>query len=237
MASDHGDQLPLVLIPGMMCDARLFAPQIAALSQTRRVITLLPTDHDSMADLARDLLAKAPSRFALCGLSMGGIVAMEMLRQAPNRVARLALLDTNSRAEMPATQDKRAPQMAAVRQGHLARIMREEMIPNYAHPDHPTPELDALALDMARDLGSEVFLRQSRALRDRPDQTETLERFTGPALILMGQGDRLCPQDRHAQMARAIPHARYVILPDTGHLSTLQAPQQVTSALKIWLRS
>lgn len=226
---------PLLLIPGMMCDGRLFGPQIAAFSGTRAV-QVAPLDaHDTVQALAADILAGAPERFALAGLSMGGIVAMEVLRQAPDRVERLALLDTNPRAELDEVKEKRIPQMDTVRAGGLARVMTEQMIPNYAHEGTRTPEMDALALQMALDLGPEVFLRQSRALRDRPAQIETLAAYKGPALVMVGESDKLCPLDRHEQMHGLLVNSTLEVIEKAGHLTTLEQPEATNAALARWL--
>lgn len=228
-------RLPLVLIPGMMCDARLYGPQIAAFSGIRALHLAPICDTDSVGAMAAAILADAPRRFALAGLSMGGIVAMEVLRQAPERVERLALLDTNPRAETDAVKDKRAPQMAAVRAGRLADVMRREMIPNYAHDRASAAELETLALDMAVALGPDVFLRQSQALMDRPCQIETLRAYAGKALVLMGESDRLCPLDRHTQMAGLLRNSVLEIISGAGHLPTLEQPEATNAALGRWL--
>ena len=184
---------PLVLLPGMMCDARMFAPQIAALGRDREITVGDITGHDTMHGLATSVLATAPKRFALAGLSMGGIVAMEVVRLAPQRVTRLALLDTNPLAETPVMRDRRTPQIENVKAGRLRAVMRDEMKPNYlADGDGKQAILD-LCMEMAEDLGAEVFIRQSLALRDRPDQQDTLRAVTVPTLILCGREDRACP--------------------------------------------
>ena len=226
---------PLVLIPGMMCDGRLYGPQIAAFSGVRAVQIAPIAAHDTVEALAADILAGAPPRFALAGLSMGGIVAMEVLRQAPERVDRIALLDTNPRAELDAVKQRRAPQMQAVRDGDLACVMREEMIPNYTHVGADRPDLDRLALDMAIGLGAEVFLRQSRALMSRPAQLDTLAAYVGPALVLVGESDRLCPLDRHTQMAELLHNATLEVIAKAGHLTTLEQPDATNAALARWL--
>ncbi|MCB1375462.1 MAG: alpha/beta hydrolase, partial [Rhodobacteraceae bacterium] len=199
---------PLVLVPGMMCDARLFAPQIAALSGRRPLHLAAISDHDSVEALAAAILAAAPLRFALAGLSMGGIVAMEMLRQAPDRVAGLALMDTNPLAETDAAKARRGPQMDKARAGRLDAVMRDEMKPNYLTDGPRRAEILALCMEMALDLGPEVFCRQSRALRDRSDQTGTLAACHGPALILCGRDDALCPVARHELMHGLMPGSR-----------------------------
>ena len=226
---------PLVLLPGMMCDARLFAPQVAALSP-RRALHLAPIGgHDTMSALAAEVLAHAPACFALAGLSMGGIVAMEVLRQAPHRVERLALLDTNPRAEDPEVQARREPQIERARAGGLASVMREEMKPNYLAAGPERSDILDLCMAMALELGPEVFERQSRALAARADQQATLRAFRGPALVLMGEDDRLCPRDRHELMHALIPGSRLVVVAAAGHLPTLEQPDRTNAELIRWL--
>ena len=226
---------PLILIPGMMCDGRLFAPQIAAFSGRRHVIVSAIGGQDSIAALAADILAHAPPRFALAGLSMGGIVAMEVLRQAPDRIERIALLDTNPLAEKDAVKARRGPQMETVRNGHLDRVMRDDMTPNYLARGSQRRDLLDLCMQMALDLGPEVFLRQSRALMDRPDQSETLRQAELPALVLCGREDVPCPVERHELMAGLIPGARLEIIEDAGHLPVLEQPEATNAALDRWL--
>ncbi len=225
--------LPLVLLPGMMCDARLFAPQIAALSAGRSILCADLSNGDSMGALAAGVLAEAPPHFALAGLSMGGILAMEILRQAPDRVSRLALLDTNPLAEAPEVRDGRATQIARAERGELSAMMADTFIPRYlAAPD---PNIEAICLAMAADLGPDVFVHQSCALRDRPDQCETLRGYTGRALILCGAEDQLCPVTRHTLLHSLMPHAAYRVVDGAGHLPTLESPMTVTEALCQWL--
>lgn len=226
--------IPLVLIPGMMCDARMWGGLPAAL-HPRAVAHAQPTGADSMADLAAAILREAPPRFALAGLSMGGIVAMEVLRQAPHRIERLALLDTNPLAETPEVQARRIPQVARVLAGGLAQVMRDEMKPLYLADTPHRPEILDLCMDMALDLGPDVFVAQSRALASRSDQTSTLAAFKGPALVLMGEHDIPCPRDRHDLMHALMPQSRLVIIPNAGHLPTLETPLETTAALRRWL--
>jgi pimeloyl-ACP methyl ester carboxylesterase len=225
---------PLVLIPGMMCDARLYGPQIPALSARRPVLLAPCTEHDTIAALAAAILAVAPPRFALAGLSLGGIVAMEILRQAGERVERLALLDTNPRAELPDVRERRTPQVARVAGGALEAVMREDVMPSYLAKDSPEDILD-LCLEMALALGPQVFANQSRALASRPDQETTLAAYRGPALVLMGAEDRLCPLDRHELMHRLMPQSRLVVVQGAGHLPTLEKPERTTAELIRWL--
>lgn len=224
---------PLVLIPGMMCDARMWGGIDQGLGVP--VIHHIPTKADNMAALATLFLADAPPSFALAGLSMGGILAMEILRQAPGRVTRLALLDTNPRAEAPEAQSRRAPQIARALAGDLEGVMRQDMKPNYLVPGPNTAAILDLCMDMALTLGPQVFARQSRALRDRPDQQATLGAFKGPALVLMGAEDRLCPLDRHQLMHDLMPHSRLEIIPGAAHLPPLEQPDATLRALRDWL--
>lgn len=227
--------IPLVFLPGMMCDARLFGPQIAALGKDREVYVAPISNHNTVAALAAEVLKNAPPSFALAGLSMGGIVAMEVIAQAQGRVERLALMDTNPRAETPAVAAMRGPQMEAVKAGNLQDIMRNQMMPKYLKDSAQNPELLELCWDMAKDLGAEVFLRQSEALRDRPDQQETLRGYTGKALVLCGKHDVLCPLERHELMHTLLPNSRLEIIENAGHLPTLEQPQLTTAALTRWL--
>lgn len=226
---------PLLLLPGMMCDDRLFGPQAAAFGDEREVFHGDITGASDMSTLAGQVLDEAPDRFALAGLSMGGIVAMEVVRQAPERVTRLALLDTNPRAELPEVKARRAPQIEAVRAGGLARVMREELKPNYLTEGPRYDEILDLCMAMALDLGPQVFERQSIALRDRPDQQDTLRSVRVPTLILCGREDALCPVERHELMHDLIAGSRLVVVDEAGHMPTLEQPEAVTAAMARWL--
>ncbi len=227
--------IPLVFLPGMMCDARLFAPQIDALSAVHPVMVAPITGHRTMRELAQAVLECAPPRFALAGLSMGGIVAMEIVNQAPERVARLALLDTNPLAEREEIKARRADQMNAVRGGELARIMRDEMKPNYlAQTDRRGAILD-LCMEMALTLGDQVFINQSLALRDREDRRQTLRSYAGPCLVLCGRHDVLCPVERHELMHELLEDSELRIIEAAGHLTTLEQPDETTAQIREWL--
>ncbi|MFO1210376.1 MAG: alpha/beta hydrolase [Amaricoccus sp.] len=224
--------IPLVLLPGMMCDARLFAPQIAALSAGRTLVVPSLTGADTMAGLAEAVLAAAPPRFALLGLSMGGILAMEIVARAPGRVERLALLDTNPFAEAPEATAARAPGMARVAAGELAAVL-DEIVPRYFPA--PRPDLAALCRAMGLALGPAAFLSQSRALIGRADRQRALAGFSGPALVLTGEVDIVCPMDRHERMHALMPASRLAVIPGAGHLPTLEAPDPTTDEITRWL--
>ncbi|WP_298429897.1 alpha/beta hydrolase [uncultured Jannaschia sp.] len=225
---------PLILLPGMMCDERLFAPQRDAI--TDRTVTVAAIDGaDRVADLARAVLAEAPPRFALGGLSMGGIVAMEMAAQAPERIAGLCLMDTNSEAEAAAIANRRVPQMARVAAGELRAVMRDEMKPNYLAEGPRRAAMLDLCMAMAEALGPEAFLRQSWALMTRADRQDALRAMAVPSLVLCGAEDTLCPVHRHERMAGLLPDAVLEIVPGAGHLPTLERPEAVNTALAAWL--
>ena len=226
---------PLVLLPGMMCDERLFAPQISELSIQREVHFAQISGHETITELATDVLNNAPPVFALAGLSMGGIVAMEVLSQAADRVERLALLDTNPLAELSDVAKRRGPQIDAVKNGQLKEIIRDEMKPNYLFDGVKKTETLKLCMDMALDIGADAFIRQSIALRDRVDQKNTLRKYKRPALVLCGRHDVLCPLERHELMHTLLENSKLEIIEDAGHLPTLEQPKITTTALASWL--
>ncbi|MEP1768604.1 MAG: alpha/beta fold hydrolase [Sulfitobacter sp.] len=226
---------PLVLLPEMMCDARLFGPQIAELSCDTAVMVAPITMGDRVEETASALLDILPKRFALAGLSMGGIVAMEILRRAPDRVTRIALMDTNPLAETPVSAANREPQIVKVRSGRLAEVMRDEVQPTHLAPSPYRGEVLELVMDMAQTLGPDVFIRQSRVLQRRKDQQATLRKCRVPALVLCGAYDALCPPKRHEFMAELIPYARLTVLDGSGHFPTLEQPAETTAALREWM--
>lgn len=226
---------PLLFLPGMMCDARLFAPQIAEFSGDRAVHVAPIGGFETIEEIADAVIFHAPPRFALAGLSMGGIVALEIFRRVPKRVTRLALLDTNPNSETPARAAEREPQIVKVKAGKLEEIMRDEMKPAYLAPGPARLEVLKTVMDMSMALGPAVFERQSRALQRRPDQQKTLKLVNVPTLILCGRHDSLCPVMRHQFMADMIRGATLEIIEDAGHLPTLETPAKVNAALRRWL--
>ncbi|MGB3408413.1 MAG: alpha/beta fold hydrolase [Jannaschia sp.] len=225
---------PLVLLPGMMCDARLFAPQLVSLPGHAVMIAPI-TGADTCAALAAEVLRVAPARFALAGLSMGGIVAMEVMAQAPERVAGLCLMDTNPKAEHPAVAAGREPQIERVLSGGLRAVMRDEMLPAYLAEGPDRGPILETCMAMAETLGPEVFVRQSRALQTRADRREVLRGVRVPTLVLCGAEDRLCPVHRHEGMHDLVPGSELRVIAGAGHLPTLERPEAVTAALHAWL--
>jgi pimeloyl-ACP methyl ester carboxylesterase len=226
---------PLVLLPGMMCDARLFGPQIAELSCDTAVMVAPVTLGERIEEIASGLLDILPKRFALAGLGLGGVVLMEILRRAPDRVSRIALIDTHPLAETPVVAANREPQIVKARSGRMMEVMREEVRPSALAPGPYRAEVLALVMEMAQTLGPEVYIRQSRAMQRRKDQQATLRRCKVPALVMCGAYDTISPVKRHEFMAELIPCARLVILDNAGHLPTLEQPDQTTDALRSWM--
>ena len=227
---------PLVLLPGMMCDGRLFLPQIASMPFDRAVMVMPMIGANTMSSLAESILANAPPRFALAGLSMGGIVAMEIIRQAPKRITKLALLDTNPLPDPPEKAQMRMTQVQKALDGRLHEVMRDELKPNYLTNGPNRDRILDLCMKMAEDLGPKVFADQSHAVQHRPDQRETLKNVRVPTLVLCGEDDRLCPPARHQLMHDLIPGSRLGIIPGAGHLPTLEQPEITNRNFERWLK-
>ncbi|HTH16456.1 MAG TPA: alpha/beta fold hydrolase [Magnetospirillum sp.] len=226
----------LVLLPGLLNDHRLWAAQAQALAPLAEIMVADLTQDDSMAGMAARVLAAAPPRFALAGLSMGGYVAMEILRRAPERVTRLALLDTTARPDAPDQTQRRKDAVAIAQAGGFEKIM-PTMLPNLVHPDHLALErVGGVAKDMARAVGPAAFARQQNAIMHRPDSRPGLPRITCPTLVLVGADDEVTPLDRAEEMAELIPGARLEIVAESGHLTPLEQPQAVSEALARWLK-
>jgi pimeloyl-ACP methyl ester carboxylesterase len=230
------NSLPIVLVPGLNCSARLYADQIPALWQFGPVTVADHRRDGSMAAIAGRVLAAAPPRFALAGLSMGGYIAFEILRQAPDRVAKLALLDTGAGAEVPERTAQRKPLMQLAQQGRFADIT-DDQFPLLAYRKrHGDAALKATVRAMNEETGPEAYCRQQQAIISRPDSRPGLAAIGCPTLVLVGDDDQLTPPVLAREMAAGIPGARLVVVPECGHLSTLERPQAVTAALVDWMR-
>lgn len=230
------DPLPTVLIPGLTCSARLYADQIPALWRFGPVTVADHTRDDSMTAIARRILAAAPPRFALAGLSMGGYIAFEIMRQAPQRVAKLALLDTGARAETPEQTERRKVVIALAKSGRYAEVA-DIAFPIYVHRNrHNDTALKQTVRVMAAETGVEAFLRQQQAIMGRPDSRRGLGAIQCPTLVLVGDGDEATPPELAREITGAIRGARLVEIADCGHLSTLEQPDQVTAALIDWMK-
>ena len=225
----------LVLVPGLANTSGLFAAQIEALSPEREVIVADHGQDDSLAAIASRLLSKAPQHFAIAGLSMGGYVALEVLRQAPERVRRLALLDTSARPDTPEARQDRERLITLAEVGRFEDIL-SKLWPRLVHPDRQADrELKAEVLSMMRETGAEAYIRQQRAIMARPDSRGLLPGIEIPTLVLVGEGDAITPPDIAREMAEMIEWASLVVIPGAGHLSAMEKPDLVTQAMRLWL--
>lgn len=228
--------LPLVLVPGLGCTGRLFAPQIEEMALLGSIRILDHRQDDSMSAIARRFLATAPARFVLAGLSMGGYIGFEIWRQAPERVAGLALLDTSARADTTERVDIRRKMAARIDVGEFAAITAE-LYPGYVHKARSEDAvLRQVYLDMAREIGPQAFKRQLAAIAARPDSRPLLPQIAVPALVAVGADDEATPPELAREMAEALPLARLEIIADCGHLSTLEKPRTLTRILSEWWR-
>jgi pimeloyl-ACP methyl ester carboxylesterase len=230
------DSLPILLIPGLLASPRLYTGQIPDLWRLGPVTIADHTRDDSISAIARRILSTAPPRFALCGLSMGGYISFEIMRVAPERVVKLALLDTSARPDLPEQSQLRRSQIAEARNGGLLDVV-ERLFPTWVHPARRGDDsLEVLCLSMAKDVGAEAFERQQLANIGRIDSRPTLAAIRCPTLVLVGEQDALTPPERAAEIANAIPNSRLVTVPDCGHMSAAEQPQKVTEALVEFLR-
>jgi len=229
------DGLPVILVPGLNCSARLYAPQIPALW---RLGTVMVADHArdaTMAAIARRILDAAPPRFALAGLSMGGYIALEIMRQAADRVAKLALLDTQARDDTPEARQRRHENIALAESGRFAQVI-EDVWPLLVHRDrHSDAALKQIHVAMCHDVGPDAYVRQQKACLTRPDSRPLLPTIRCPTLVLTGAQDELLPPFLSEEMAAAIPGAKLVQVPDCGHLPSIERPEAVNQELIAWL--
>ena len=219
----------------MMCDERIFAPQIEELVSKRSVHVADISKHDNISDLAADVLSHAPPKFCLVGHSMGGIVAMEICAQDPKRIEKLVLIDTNPLAELEEVKLKREPQISDALSGKLVNVIRDEMKPNYLASSENQDIILNICMEMALSLGPKVFINQSRALQTRADQQSNIQSINIPVLIMCGSEDKLCTVERHEMMHNMISNSELKIINNAGHIPTLEQPSETTEVLKEWL--
>jgi pimeloyl-ACP methyl ester carboxylesterase len=230
---------PLVLVAGLLCDERLWQPQAERLADLANPVIANVIGDGSVSEMARSVLGTAPSagRFALAGLSMGGYVALELMRVAPDRVARLALLDTSARADTPEQTLARRELIELAENGRFEEVPRR-LLPGVFHPDRLDDErLTSTVFGMADAVGPEAFVRQEEAIIGRPDSRGTLTGIACPTLVLCGREDAMTPLPLHEEMASLIPGSRLRVIEKCGHLSTIERPEAVTAALREWLET
>ncbi|MEM9841232.1 MAG: alpha/beta hydrolase [Pseudomonadota bacterium] len=223
-------QPSIVFLPGFMCDARLFAPQIEVMQAAGYDCAVGDLSRAcSIERLAKQVLDDAPKRFALVGLSMGGIVGLEICKQAPERVTHLALLNTTARADSAGRARKQ--QLSRVASGDLDLVLKEELKPQYLAPENRTPERLETLEQMGIDLGENVFCRQTIALLIRASYLQFCETILCPTLLIAGAQDQVCPVERHREIKMRIRGAKLRVLEGCGHISTLEQSEQVNQAV------
>ena len=227
--------LPLVLVPGLLCSARLFTPQVEAL-WTQGPVTV--ADHRRDAEIgavAQRILDGARPRFALAGLSYGGYIAFAMLRLAPERIGKLALLDTSARPDTPEQSEGRVKFIAMAEAGKLDEVVAT-LTPRFVHGNRRNDAaLMTTVRAMAADTGPEAFVRQQKAIMSRQDSRPLLSEIGCPTLVLVGDGDELTTPELAREIAGGIAGSRLVVVPNCGHLSTIERPEPVNAALAQWL--
>ena len=225
---------PTVLIPGLLCSPRLFAEQLPAVWR-QGPVTVARHHDDSIPLIAERILAAAPPRFALVGLSMGGYIAFEIMRRAADRVTRLALLDTTARPDTPELTRRRHEQVALARDGRFGEVVGALFRAWVSKSRHEDAALRQVVRTMADETGPDAFARQQTAIMNRPDSRPDLAAIRCPTLVLVGAEDEVTPPEHAGEIADGVPGARLVVVPESGHLSTLEQPAAVTGVLADWL--
>ena len=229
--------MPILLIPGLLSSPRIYAPVLPELWRCGPVTVANHIRDDNMGAIARRILAEAPPRFALAGHSMGGYIAFEIMRQAPDRVARLALINTQARPDTSEASERRRGMMARAKAGAYHEVI-DELFPGFVHPSrHDDASLRQLVHDMGDDIGLDAFLRQQTAVISRPDSRPALAWIRCPTLVLSGDQDNTISNSLSIEMAGNIPDAKLVILPNCGHMPQPEQPQATAAALVEWLQS
>jgi pimeloyl-ACP methyl ester carboxylesterase len=231
------DTMPILLVPGLVSSPRIFAPVMPALWRLGPVTVANHIRDDNMGAIARRTLAEAPPRFALAGHSMGGYIAFEIMRQAPDRVAKLALINTQARSDSPEATERRRGMMARARGGQYHALL-DELFPGFVHPSrHGDASLRQLIHDMGDDVGVDGFIRQQTAVIGRVDSRPSLAWIKCPTLVLTGDEDNTIPNSLSKEMADGIHGAKLVILQECGHLPQPEQPEATAAALVEWLKT
>lgn len=225
----------LILVPGLLCSARLWAAQIDGLSDLADIAVADMTRDDTMAGMAQRVLDCTDGTFSLAGLSMGGYVAMEVMRRAPERVERLALLDTGARADTEEQTIRRRDLIDLADRGEF-KAVSPKLLPLFVHPDRLADKamVDAIS-KMAESVGKDAFLRQQQAIMHRPDSRPGLAAIACPTLVVCGREDVLTPPELSEEIAGLVPGADFVLIEGCGHLSTMERPDDVNAALRSWM--
>lgn len=228
--------MPILLVPGLVSSPRIYAPVVPALWRFGPVTVANHIRDDNMGSIARRILAEAPPRFALAGHSMGGYIAFEIMRQAPERVAKLALINTQARPDTAEATARRRSMIARAKGGEFRAVL-DELFQGFVHPSRrEDAALKLLIYDMGEDVGAEAFVRQQQAMMSRPDSRPVLAWIKCPTLVLTGDEDNTIANALSVEMAGGIHGAKLTILPNCGHLPQPEQPQATADALVEWLR-
>lgn len=228
-------KIPLLFLPGLLCDEALWLHQIKSLKTMAECQTADLTKHDSISALAQATLAKAPPKFALAALSMGGYVAMEIMRQAPERVLKLCLCDTSARPDTPEQKERRRLLLALAKSGKFKGVT-PRLLPTLINAAHLQDEkITGTIMAMAERVGREAFQRQQTAIMNRIDSRPHLHAIRCPVQIIVGHEDVLTPPDRAKEIAAAVPGAQLDLIENCGHLAPLEQPAKVSEIMRKWL--
>lgn len=228
--------MPVLIIPGFMCDARVVAQMVASISTDRAVQIALPTHGETIEEMAEAILMHAPPSFALIGHGLGGVVAMAMASEAPERVERLALMGTHPLKEAPSEAGAREARIVTAKGGRVADAVLEEIPSGSLAPGHGKLRVQNEMRAMAEALGAAVFERQSRALMRRKDRQRSLRELRMPTKIIAGRHDGWSPLRRQEFMAELIPDAEFEVIDEAGHYPMLEAPEALNASLDRWLK-
>jgi pimeloyl-ACP methyl ester carboxylesterase len=226
----------LVMIPPILCDARVFFPQMRALCQDHAVMVAPGSCGERMEEIASQILDWTPARFSLLGVGFGGMVAMEMLRRAPDRITRIALISTSAQAETPEAAAAREEYIIAARAGRMENVLQHEINSTWMGPAADKTTLVRELTEMGRDIGPEAYIKQSRALQRRRDQQDVLRKISQPAAVICGSHDGQYQIKRHQFLADLIPNARLEVIEGAGYMPMLERPDAITDALHRWIR-
>ena len=230
------DKTPLILVPGLLCTDELWRDQLQALSDVAEMTVPVHYKHETIEEIADDILKTAPETFALAGLSMGGYVALEIVLRAPERVTHLALMDTRADADSASDKKKRQDFINLVQRGSAFKGVTESLLPILIHPSRFKDEaLTSRIYQMAQDIGKEGFIRQEMAIMNRKDRTDELAQIKCPTLVLSGNEDALIPAPHQEKMANAIPDAEFHLVAECGHLPTMERPFETNTIMRDWL--
>lgn len=225
----------VVLIPPLLCDGRAFYDQIGVLSARQPVIIAPTTGVETIGEMAEQVLACTPEHFALVGAGMGGTVALEVIQRAPERVSRIALINTVAQADTPAQASDREDQIIAARAGRFDDVVAHELDLARLHEGTDATVLQSLFQEMAAGIGAEAYVTAARAMQKRKDQQNVLRKIRQPALVISGAADPMLPLRRQEFIAEMIPYARHEVIEQAGFMPTLERSDEVSAILKDWV--